>query len=532
MNRIDLAQLTASVLVNRNSDGEILMRRIVGFALLIVLAAVTAQEVSAQSAGKIIDRYKKAVGGGATKRIKNTLMTGSVKTQEGTAGSFSYRAAAPDRLRVDTEAGGVKVSQCYNGKSAWRQDSRGLRTLLGPEAKQLRLEALLANGYFRDLSRNKVISERPVKSTVEGRDTYTIEFSKDNAVSKLFFDAGTGLIIKQERQGVTGPEEIFYGDHRAIDGVREPFSIRIKSAAGELVISIDRVEHNRAQDDVAFRYPRVEGDRPLPDLESVLKSLIANQEKVEEMRERYSCKMIEVERKLDGKGRVKETETKVYEVTPVGNRPVRRLMSVNGKELSAAEREKEDRRVQKEVEEIIKRREREQQKRERALARGEQEEKDEDRVTILDFLRISEITSVRRETFRGHEVIAFDFEPRKGFKPQNRTETIVSKLAGTIWVDENARQVARLEARLIDSFKLGGGLLASILPSTAFVFEQDKIGDEVWLPSYGESNISARVMLFAKFNRSTERRYSDYKKYQIDSQYELRKPDEVKKPEE
>jgi hypothetical protein len=77
---------------------------------------------------------------------------------------------------------------------------------------------------------------------------------------------------------------------------------------------------------------------------------------------------------------------------------------------------------------------------------------------------------------------------------------------------------------------MGGGLLASISPSSAFVFEQDKVDDEVWLPSYGEANISARVMLFAKFNRSMKRSYSDYKKYQIDSKYDLTKPTEGKKP--
>ena len=97
-------------------------------------------------------------------------------------------------------------------------------------------------------------------------------------------------------------------------------------------------------------------------------------------------------------------------------------------------------------------------------------------------------------------------------------------------MDETAKQVARLEARLTDSFKLGGGLLASIAPSTAFVFEQDKIDNEVWLPSSMEANVSARLLLFAKFNRSVERRYSDYKKYQIDSRYELSKPKESVKP--
>jgi hypothetical protein len=205
-------------------------------------------------------------------------------------------------------------------------------------------------------------------------------------------------------------------------------------------------------------------------------------------------------------------------------------MSVNGRELSSSEREKEDKRVLKEVEEILKKREKKEQQEERARAKGEKKKEDDDDIEIKDFLRISEITSIRREMFRGHEVIAFDFEPRKGFKPKSRAEDIVSKLAGTIWVDEVAQQIARLEARFTDSFKIGGGMLASIGASTAFSFEQEKIGDEVWLPSSMEANLSARVLLLAKFNRSIERRYSDYKKYQIDSKYDLTKPKENAKP--
>jgi hypothetical protein len=268
----------------------------------------------------------------------------------------------------------------------------------------------------------------------------------------------------------------------------------------------------------------------MPELEPLMKAITENQDKIDELRERYTCRLIEIERKHDGDGRVKETETRAYEVTPVGAMFVERLMSVNGKELSASEREKEDKRVQKEVEELVKRREKKEQKEERARAKGEKEKKDDDDVEIKDFLRISEITSVRREMFQGHEVIAFDFEPRKGFKPKKRAEDIVNKLAGTIWVDETARQVARLEARLTDSYKIGGGMLASIGASTAFSFEQQKLGDEVWLPSSMEANISARVLLLAKFNRSVERRYSDYKKYQIDSKYDLTKPKESAKP--
>jgi len=499
-------------------------------SLLLVLGLLVSHTYADQPAGKIIDRFRKASGGKAAARLKSTLMTGSVKNTDESSGRFSYQLASPNNLRIDLEISGSRISECYNGKSAWRLDSRGLRTLLGDEAKRLRLEALLSNSRLNDLQRNRIVPQSIGRTTINGTQAAGVEFSKDAAKVKLFFDTSTGLLIKRELEVADGNEETFYSDYRNIDGVMEPFSLRIKKGNVEIVISIDRVEHNRPVELAAFRYPQVEGSRPLPELEPLLKALNENQDKIDEMRERYTCHLVEIERKLDGDGRVKETEKKTYEVTPIGSQFVERLVSVNGKELSASEQEKEDKRVQKEVEEIIKRREKKEQKEERARAKGEKKKDDDDDIEIKDFLRISEVTSIRREMFRGHEVIAFDFEPRKGFKPKSRAEDIVSKLAGTIWVDEDAQQIARLEARFTDSYKIGGGMLASIGASTAFSFEQEKIGDEVWLPSSMEANLSARVLLLAKFNRSIERRYSDYKKYQIDSKYELTKPKENARP--
>jgi len=501
------------------------------FVLSTILAAFVCESLAAgPSAGKIIDRFKKASGGKTAARLKSTLITGSVKAVDGTTGRFSFQTSAPNNQRTDLEIGGVNVSECYNGKSAWRLDARGLRTLLGDEAKRLRLDSLLSNGRLNDLGRNKIVPLLAATTTIDGREANAIEFTKDGVRLKLYFDASTNLLVKRERETSDGVEETFYGDYRAIDGVMEPFSLKIKKAAVELSVSIDRVEHNRTVELAVFRYPQIAGSRPLPELEPLLKALSENQDKIEKMRERYTCKLVQIERKHDGDGRVKETDTRTYEVTPIGREFVERLISVNGKEISAAEREKEDKRVQKEVEELIKRQDKKEEKEERARARGEKENKDDDRVEIKDVLRISEITSIRREVFRGHEVIAFDFEPRKGFKPKSRDEDLVNKLAGTIWVDEAAQQVARLEARFVDSYKFAGGLLASIGASTAFSFDQEKIDDEVWLPSAMEANVSARVLLLAKFNRSMERRYSDYKKYQIDSKYDLTKPKENAKP--
>jgi hypothetical protein len=508
-----------------------MVKRFLLVLLVIASSLAASSAAAAQSADKIIDRYKKAVGGGAIKRVKSTLMSGSVKLADGATGRFTYQAAGPDRIRVDIDAVDYKHSLSYNGKSAWLLDTRGLRTLLGPEAKRLRLDALLANSRLHDLSRNRIAARPAVKATVEGREANAVTLVKDDVSAKLFFDAASNLLVKQEQETGDSIREIFYGDYRAVDKVMEPFSIRFKNGASEMVVTIERVEHNRGVYEAAFLYPKVEGGEPLPDLEALLKSVTANQEKIEQLRERYTFRQIEIQNKLDGKGQVKESETSVYDVTPVYGTFVRRLVSAKGKELTPAEREKEDRRVQKLVEDLMKQREKRLQKEQRARERGQKSEEDDRDVTILDFLRICEITSVRRETFRGHEVIAFDFEPRRGFKPKNRAENFVSKLAGTMWIDEKAQQVARLEARLLNSFKIGGGLLASISPSSAVVIEQEKIGGEVWMPSYFEANMSARLFLFAKFNRSFIRKNSDFKKYQIDDKYELEKPRSADSPE-
>ena len=497
------------------------MKRIIyAFSLIAILIVSSAE---AQSSSKILDRYRKAVGGNAVKKVKSTSVTGTLKASGDLTGRFMQRSSFPDRIRTDIEVGDFKSSECYNGKSAWRMDARGLRTLIGPETKRLRLEALLANNNLRDLSKSRIFAQAPVKTSVDGKDAFAVEFTREEARVKLFFDARTYLIIKQERDGADGLEETFFDDYRAVNKVMEPFAIRIRAGGKELSVAVETVEHNRAADDLAYRYPQAEGDKPLPDVEVLMRTLIANQEKIEALRDRYTFRRTETSYKLDDKGRVKDEEVRVSEVTPVAGRFVRRLISKNGKPLAEKEQAEEDRRVQKAVEELLERKEKQDREKERDREKGKEEEDDDD-VSILKILRLSEVTSVRRETFRGHQVIAFDFEPKKGVKPKNRAESLLSKLAGTLWIDEGDSQIARLEARFVESFKIGGGLFASVSPSTAVAIEQQKINNEIWMPSYIEANLSARIFLLAKLSRSIKASYSDYKKYSIDNKYEIQKP--------
>jgi hypothetical protein len=118
----------------------------------------------------------------------------------------------------------------------------------------------------------------------------------------------------------------------------------------------------------------------------------------------------------------------------------------------------------------------------------------------------------------------FEFEPRPGYKPRNRAESLTQKLAGALWVDEQAKQVVRLEARLLDNYRMAGGLLASLHKGSAFVFEQEIVNNEVWLPRFAEISASARVFLLAGLKFNGTRHYSNYKKFRVETKVEVAPP--------
>jgi len=90
----------------------------------------------------------------------------------------------------------------------------------------------------------------------------------------------------------------------------------------------------------------------------------------------------------------------------------------------------------------------------------------------------------------------FDFRPRPGFKPSNRQEDLISKLVGVAWIDPADKQVMRLEGRLAEGFKMAGGLLVNLRPGAAFVMEQTRMVEGVWLPRMAQINLSVKVLLF------------------------------------
>jgi hypothetical protein len=206
-------------------------------------------------------------------------------------------------------------------------------------------------------------------------------------------------------------------------------------------------------------------------------------------------------------GQPKESSVRAFEVFSVRGEHVEKLVSRNGRPLTPDEAQKEEKRVEKVV--------REHQR--KASAR-----EDGDELTVSDLLRVCQFVNARREPFHGGEALVYDFEPRPGAKPKGRVESWIRKLRGRVLIDEQAQQILRLEARVEDPVKMGGGLVLSVRRGSSFVFEQALVNGEVWLPSAAEVSVSARFLLLKGYDIRQVHRFSDYRKFEVDTRSEVK----------
>jgi hypothetical protein len=247
---------------------------------------------------------------------------------------------------------------------------------------------------------------------------------------------------------------------------------------------------------------------PIPDIATLMHQVLENQNQLDKIRENYACRDAREVKDLDKHGRIKKTTMTVYEISFLGSHEIQRLVEKDGQPLSPKEQQKEDDRIRKQVEKY----EREQQKDENKQA--EQTRKAE--LSIQNFLEADRFVNPRRERLEGREVIVFDFEANPAFHAKSRVEKLAQSLVGTIWIDAQAHEVVRLEARFAKSFKIGWGLVASVHPGTAVAFKQTLVNNQVWLPTYVQAHVNARALFFG-VNQNEIDRYTDYRRFHVKS---------------
>lgn len=526
--------------------------QIVAFLSFIIVASSDAvaqkkARVSAPSADKIISDYIKAIGG--KKRaaaIKDAIYDwtredaadNSVATM--TSGA-RWQIKSPTAARFDFFTPDGEKSEAASARSAWVRDADGAaRTLTDAASANAKLWAAIEASNLVDWRKAGILARTIGGAQAADEKLYTIEFStREGAQVRASFGATSKLLRKLV--DVERHREIALSDYQLQpNGVMEPRRVIVwqddAAAASPISFVLRRVSYNTNLSDAIFDPPSESGAINIPEL---LVEVERNQKQVDERVSEYTFTRKQIEREITDQGEVKREKVIVHEVYPVrGGGRVLKLISEDGVPLSPERAAKEEKRVAEEIEKIERDNQKQEEKRARQPAQEAEKNKpksgetgagkdgDEDVAGIATFLRACAFVAPRRERFRDRETIVFDFRPRADFHPINREEAFIGKLVGVVWIDPQDKQVMRLEARLSEGFKLGGGLLASIRQGSAFIIEQTRMSDGVWLPRLTQINASAKVFLLAGLRLNAVREYGDYKKFNATT--ESIKLDEVK----
>ena len=476
---------------------------------LPVLLAVFALASAAQTPQKVIDNYLAAEGGAkALARIHTATIDGSLTEEStGQSGSYSLIIKAPDRFYSEIIAGPDRAVEAFNGMSAWGQASpEGARTLTGEAAAQAEAAGRYWNSRLVDLKKNKLSVQFLGATTVGGRNANHLQVLLGAGITReVFFDAQTHLILRE----VTPVEQIDYDDYRAVEGIPMPYHLEIRHGSQQYQVAVTRIAFNSAVEDSVFDFPREERT-PLPDMKELILELTRNQKAIDELQKQYTCHLTTEEMKTDSKSRTTSRTTKEFEVFNIAGEEARHLIAKDGEPLTGSAKQKEDDRFNKEFARLTKK------EADPNEVKKQAKEEAKEEAQISDFLRTVRFGNARRERFRGQDVIAIDFGPNPDYKPKKTIENIIYRLSGVIWIDEQARDVARLEAHFNSAAKIGGGVVASIEKGSSFVFEQAKVNDEVWLPTYDEIHLGGRLLVL-KFKANQVDRYTDWKKFRAES---------------
>lgn len=189
-----------------------------------------------------------------------------------------------------------------------------------------------------------------------------------------------------------------------------------------------------------------------------------------------------VTEELDSKGRLKEHKEKLYEVLVESGLSSLKLLQINGQTLSTAESKKQE---QKEAVERQK------------MTDGKPGQKGDNRENYLtaDLVTKYKFTLVGTKQLNGRTAYQLSFEPKSADLPVHKiTDHFLNQVAGTVWVDSQEFEIARLDAHLNAEVALWGGIIGT-LRQCNFTMERIRLPDGIWFNSYSHGLFQGRKLL-------------------------------------
>ncbi len=218
----------------------------------------------------VISKHIEAHGGAARwKQIRSLKMTGMMTSWSKKA-PFTITKTSDGRFHLDGVQDEKKLEIGYDGSIAWwdnRMMGEGAQKIRGADLPVVLRETDFPTPFF-DYKEKKHEVKLVGPKAIEGREALALEVKRADGLSETWYlDPKTFLEVARESPGSDFgrpvPQQTFYEDFRAVDGVKLPFRIDSQWYTRERALEIEKIETNVAVDDAGFKLPPPVGMGPL-----------------------------------------------------------------------------------------------------------------------------------------------------------------------------------------------------------------------------------------------------------------------------
>src|SRR5215510_15566984 len=181
-----------------------------------------------------------------------------------------------------------------------------------------------------------------------------------------------------------------------------------------------------------------------------------------------------------------------------------RTLLINGRPLTPEQRQKDEERMKKLVDDPNERA-----KRERRAKQDEEKAK--------ELLKAIPDAFVFKYAGMDGNLTLLTFSPSPHYSPPTRELMVYHAMTGKLWVDRNAVRLAMIEDRLVEDVKFGWGLLGHLDKGGTFKVVQKNVGGNHWDTVYLDVNMQGRAIIFKSINIKEKQIFTDYQRVPDDT---------------
>jgi len=174
---------------------------------------------------------------------------------------------------------------------------------------------------------------------------------------------------------------------------------------------------------------------------------------------------------------------RLFAVCQTNDGEIDRLLEVNGQELNPKQRQAEDQRIQKMLDDPDQ-------------LRQQQKKSAEDGKQERELLRM--FPDAFRFEYAGMQrnLIKLSFSPNPNFRPSDRAAQVFHHMQGSLLVDGEQKRLTEIEGRLTSPVKFGWGLLGHLDEGGTFLVEQQDMGSGHWELTMLDIEMDGKALFF------------------------------------